>query len=474
MASQTNRLVLVHFWAEWCKPCAEMEREVFSRQNVVAAIEAGFVPVKVNVDHFPAKVRQYGVSIIPTDVILTPDGQLVDKLIGSVDASQYVARLNQITQSRGGQAETGYARQKVGQPATPAYQQPATPAYGQPAAPAYNQPTTPAYGQPATPAYQQPLAGGGHQTPGNQSPAPSSNNRYPNYYGGRTQPEKSPGAPGLADRTSTGADHSPYGPPPPMARPAYGGGQSTAGSDTTPRYQPPGSAYQGGATTPPYGGAAAPYRNDAASPYDASSATRDDMDSNASHHHTNSTTPHESGTTTGYGIAPTVPQESVPSSREPDTAVERPLADQLPPGSPPLALDGFCPVRLSEQEHWVQGDVRWGARHKGRTYLFSGPEEQQRFLDAPEKYAPAHSGYDVVLAVQQGQEVPGRREHGVWYRGKVYLFSSEASVEQFRASPEQYVFSLEQMASGTARRPVIPAPTGATRQTLAPSCGRRY
>src|SRR5262249_18608426 len=57
---------------------------------------------------------------------------------------------------------------------------------------------------------------------------------------------------------------------------------------------------------------------------------------------------------------------------------------QLPPGSPPLGLDGFCAVSLVERKKWVAGDPLWGAIHRGRTYLFSGEGERQRFMANPD------------------------------------------------------------------------------------------
>ena len=106
--------------------------------------------------------------------------------------------------------------------------------------------------------------------------------------------------------------------------------------------------------------------------------------------------------------------------------------------NPPLGLDGYCPVVLSEKQQWVLGDRRFGAIHRGRTYLFAGAEEQRRFFTDPDRYAPAVSGNDVVLAAEQGQPVPGMREHGVFFGNRVYLFSSEATLEKFSRNPTLY------------------------------------
>lgn len=103
-----------------------------------------------------------------------------------------------------------------------------------------------------------------------------------------------------------------------------------------------------------------------------------------------------------------------------------------------MALDGYCAVSLREKGRWVQGNRLWGAYHQGRTYLFVGAEEQQRFLKNPEPYAPMLSGNDVVAMVEQGQAVPGQRKFGAWYEDRVYLFSSEAAYQKFCNDAPRY------------------------------------
>jgi protein disulfide-isomerase len=102
-------------------------------------------------------------------------------------------------------------------------------------------------------------------------------------------------------------------------------------------------------------------------------------------------------------------------------------------------LDGFCPVTLADREVWERGDVRWGAIHRGRTYLFASPESQQRFLADPDRFSPMLSGYDVVRYIERGDAVPGERRHGMWYQGKMYLFADESSLGQFNRSPDGYM-----------------------------------
>jgi len=116
-------------------------------------------------------------------------------------------------------------------------------------------------------------------------------------------------------------------------------------------------------------------------------------------------------------------------------------------GSMPLGLEGYCPVTVAERGVWVEGRAQWGVRHRGRTYLFAGPEQQQAFLYAPDRYAPALSGDDPVLAFDGGTSEPGRRAFGVTYQSRMYLFATPETRAQFAADPPRYTARV-QIAEG--------------------------
>jgi YHS domain-containing protein len=147
--------------------------------------------------------------------------------------------------------------------------------------------------------------------------------------------------------------------------------------------------------------------------------------------------------------APAAPA-SPPTAVAPATPMPAPAAE----ATMPLGLEGYCPVTLAEKQAWTEGRPQYGARHRGRTYLFAGPEQQRAFLADPDRYAPALSGDDPVLAFEQGKSMPGQRRYGVVCQSRMFLFATPETRDAFAANPEKYagrVAMAEQGATASTR-----------------------
>lgn len=74
----TNKPVLVDFWAEWCGPCRMIAPMIESMAN---EYEEKAVIVKVDVDSNPELSVKYGIRSIPS-LMIFKDGALVEKFVG--------------------------------------------------------------------------------------------------------------------------------------------------------------------------------------------------------------------------------------------------------------------------------------------------------------------------------------------------------------------------------------------------------
>ena len=77
-AKRENKLVLLDFWATWCKNCTALEHNTFPDPEVQKILKAGYILVRVQAEDAgepatKALLDQYQVTGLPTLLILTPE-----------------------------------------------------------------------------------------------------------------------------------------------------------------------------------------------------------------------------------------------------------------------------------------------------------------------------------------------------------------------------------------------------------------
>src|ERR671922_1732046 len=85
---QSDKAVLVDFWAEWCGPCHAIAPVL----DQIAGERSDLKVVKLNIDEEPAVAQRYGVMSIPT-LILFKDGEPAAAAVGAMPKSMLEERL---------------------------------------------------------------------------------------------------------------------------------------------------------------------------------------------------------------------------------------------------------------------------------------------------------------------------------------------------------------------------------------------
>ncbi len=355
IAEKEKKLLLVHFTAPWCAPCAALDATVYNQPAVAQVVHTSYIPVKLNTDEFPATCERFGIVQMPTDVVITPEGQVLDKFTPPRTPMAYVSKVGQLAQGYAHQKQREFQRSPMSSPET--------------------LPIEGAYANLRLPA-------------GQQNPLVDPRTALPN--------------------TTT---LNPF-----------------AGSQM--------SATQAGSTTP-QPGTQAPAAAVAATPPAPPTITENQYVVSM---------PDAAGA-----------QGQVATTDGAQDAATEAESIKLPAGAPPLGFDGFCPVSVRlppPHQKWEKGKVEWGAIHRGRTYLFASQELRDQFLRTPDAYAPALSGVDPVLAIDEKRAEQGLREFALEYNGQVYMFSSKETMMQFWQKCDLYSNEVRQAMSGQPTRVV--------------------
>jgi YHS domain-containing protein len=110
------------------------------------------------------------------------------------------------------------------------------------------------------------------------------------------------------------------------------------------------------------------------------------------------------------------------------------LASPLFAQSPRVSLKGHDPVSYFTEGRPVMGSERVNYDFDGARYLFSSPQNRERFAASPDRYTPQYTG---LCATGMAFGMKAQADPNVWkiVDGKLYVFSSPQAREKFEQDP---------------------------------------
>lgn len=457
IAADEDKLILLHFTANWCGPCKELDRFVFVNPMAIHAMSSQVVPVKVDVDLHRGIAEKYDVKSVPFDVVITPAGHIIgrrksprsadgyktlidnsiqfvaNKTTEELDArqrnrAQMIAMAEKEKASLKNKNETENTNDFEGQRAASLAKttSPWTSATG------VNQPETPSISAPSmeSPTHLMPTASGPPPLEGFR-PADVASSFVP------------------ADRVAAAK----------AAQDAYPLGNSGNASDNSLN---PTSNSMGG-TFAPRRQLAQQITNDVKTNGDSAfvknafsgqeprSVTRNPFFVADQSSPGNSNSFAQSGNAASTNVAQKGRTDGpidtlMQAKKAPENQAKAKPTTFVPPK---IGLEEYCCVSLVENQKWVRGDRKWGCIHRGRLYFFESQAKRDRFRMTPDVYSPLLGGNDPVEFHVKGSLADGKRSLGVFYGeddgpSVIVLFNNEKNRELFEKDPTPFI--------GTVRR----------------------
>lgn len=85
--------LLIHFSATWCGPCKQMERDTLQTPAVLSVLGTQVLALKVDADENPGLIEAFRVELLPTDIVVAPDGKIVSRTTNYQSRDKYVSNI---------------------------------------------------------------------------------------------------------------------------------------------------------------------------------------------------------------------------------------------------------------------------------------------------------------------------------------------------------------------------------------------
>jgi thiol-disulfide isomerase/thioredoxin len=89
ISASSGKLMVLDFWADWCKPCKNMERELWNNPEM-KTLSSNFIGVKIDVDFNKSIAMNYSAQAIPKVVVALPSGEAIWENVGFSSADIYL------------------------------------------------------------------------------------------------------------------------------------------------------------------------------------------------------------------------------------------------------------------------------------------------------------------------------------------------------------------------------------------------
>ena len=95
-AKKEKRPLFVLIYADWCEWCKKYEQMALETQPVQKRLSTDYIPVAVDYDKEKALAQSLGARLVPTTLLITPEGKKLARLYGLVNQEDLPEILDRI------------------------------------------------------------------------------------------------------------------------------------------------------------------------------------------------------------------------------------------------------------------------------------------------------------------------------------------------------------------------------------------
>ncbi|MGC9517496.1 MAG: thioredoxin family protein [Methanomicrobiales archaeon] len=89
-AKETNKPIIIDFYANWCGACQQLDEDTFSDPQVIEKLNENYVLLKADIDSNPDLASQYQIYSVPTILIMDSNGQVIKRQEGYLPPDQFL------------------------------------------------------------------------------------------------------------------------------------------------------------------------------------------------------------------------------------------------------------------------------------------------------------------------------------------------------------------------------------------------
>lgn len=90
-AKEEKKVVLIDFFTTWCGPCKKLDATTWKDKDVINWLEQNTIALKIDAEKEESLAERYKVSAYPTIAIISPEGKLLDSIVGYREPATFLS-----------------------------------------------------------------------------------------------------------------------------------------------------------------------------------------------------------------------------------------------------------------------------------------------------------------------------------------------------------------------------------------------